>query len=78
MIGGVAMEPKLSYTVGDDLIAGVIATAVLSETRRPGLWQDMLRAVERGAAGTEEGTANAFFFRAMVDRLLEEFHTQEK
>lgn len=72
------MEPKISYTVGDDLITGVIATAVWSEARRPGLWQDMLRAVDRGAAGTKEGTVNAFFFRAMVDRLLEEFHTLEK
>ena len=41
------MEPKISYTVGDDLITGVIATAVWSEARRPGLWQDMLRAVDR-------------------------------
>lgn len=72
------MEPKISYTVGDDLITGGIATAVWSEARRPGLWQDMLRAVDRGAAGTKEGTVNAFFFRAMVDRLLEEFHTLEK
>ena len=72
------MEPKISYTVGDDLITGVIATAVWSEAQRPGLWQDMLRAVDRGAAGTKEGTVNAFFFRAMVDRLLEEFHTLEK
>lgn len=72
------MGPKISYTVGDDLITGVIATAVWSEARRPGLWQDMLRAVDRGAAGTKEGTVNAFFFRAMVDRLLEEFHTLEK
>ena len=64
--------------MGDDLITGVIATAVWSEARRPGLWQDMLRAVDRGAAGTKEGTVNAFFFRAMVDRLLEEFHTLEK
>ena len=74
MIGVFIVEPKISYTVEDDLIAGVITTAVLSEERRPGLWQDMLRAVDRGAAGTKEGTVNAFFFRAMVDRLLEEFH----
>ena len=72
------MEPKISYTVGDDLITGVIATAVWSEARRPGLWQDMLRALDRGVAGTKEGTASAFLFRAMVDRLLEEFHTEEK
>ena len=72
------MEPNISYTVGDDLIAGVIATAVLSEKRRPGLWQDMLRALDRGAAGTEAGTAGAFLFQAMVDRLLEEFHAIEK
>ena len=71
------MEPKISYTVGDDLIAGVIAKAVWSEKRRPGLWQDMLRALDRGAAGTREGTTEAFLFQAMVDRLLEEFHTEE-
>ena len=72
------MEPKISYTVGDDLITGVIATAVWSEAQRPGLWQDMLRALDRGAAGTEAGTAGAFLFQAMVDRLLEEFHAIEK
>ena len=77
MIGGLMMEPKISYTVGDDLIAGVIAKAVWSEKRRPGLWQDMLRALDRGAAGTKAGTAGAFLFQAMVDRLLEEFHTEE-
>lgn len=74
----VPMEPKISYSVGNDLIAGVITTAVRSEKRRPGLWQDMLSALERGAAGTKEGTVNAFLFRAMVDRLLEEFHTGGK
>ena len=37
-------------------------------------FQKMIEAVNRGAAGTKEGTVNAFFFRAMVDRLLEEFH----
>ena len=71
------MEQKISYTLGDDLIAGVITAAVMSEKRRPGLWQDMLRAVDRGAAKTSEGTANAFLFRAMLDRLLEEFHAGE-
>ena len=78
MIGGLIMEPKISYTVKDDLIAGVIATAVWSEKRRSGLWRDMLRALDRGASKTKEGTANAFLFQAMVDRLLEEFHALEK
>lgn len=72
------VEPPISYIVDDALIAGVVATAVWSEQRRPGLWQDMLSALERGATGTKEGTVNAFLFRAMVDRLLEEFHTGEK
>ena len=72
------MEPKISYTVGDELTAGVITTATLSEKQRPGLWQDMLRALDRGAAGTEAGTAGAFLFQAMVDRLLEKFHAIEK
>ena len=71
------MEQKISYTLGDDLIAGVITAAVMSEKRRPGLWQDMLRALDRGAAKTSEGPANAFLFRAMLDRLLEEFHAGE-
>ena len=78
----VYMEPKISYTVGDDLIAGVIARAVWSEKRRngpprPWLWQDMISALKQGAAQTEQGTASAFLFQAMVDRLLEEFHTEE-
>lgn len=77
MIGVLLVEPKISYTVDDPLIAGVITAAVMSEKRRPGLWQDMLRALDRGAAGTKEGTVNAFLFRAMVDRLLKEFHEEE-
>ncbi len=77
MIGGLIVEQKISYTLGNDLIAGVITAAVMSEKRRPGLWQDMLRALDRGAAKTSEGTANAFLFRAMLDRLLEEFHAGE-
>ena len=78
MIGGLIVEQKISYTLGDDLIAGVITAAVMSEKRRPGLWQDMLRALDRGAAKTSEGTVNAFLFRAMLDRLLEEFHAGEQ
>lgn len=74
----ITMEPPISYTVDDALIAGVIAKAVWSEQRRPGLWQDMISALDRGAARTAEGTAEAFLFQAMVDRLLEEFHTGEK
>lgn len=73
------MEPKVSYTVKDDLIAGVITEAVWSEKRRdrsprPMLWQDMISALNRGAEKTEAGTASTFLFQAMVDRLLEEFH----
>ena len=74
----ITVEPPISYTVDDALISGVVATAVWAEKKRPGLWQDMLSALDRGAAGTEEGTVSAFLFRAMVDRLLEEFHTGEK
>lgn len=74
----ITVEPPISYTVDDALIAGVIAKAVWSEPRRMGLWQDMISALGRGAARTAEGTACAFLFRAMVDRLLEEFHTEEK
>lgn len=72
------MEPKITYNVNDELIRGVIARAVMSEPRRMGLWQDMLRALGRGAEKTKEGTASAFLFRAMVDRLLEEYHAGEK
>ena len=53
MIGVFIVEPRISYTVEDDLIAGVITTAVLSEERRPGLWQDMLRALDRGGSRNE-------------------------
>lgn len=82
MIGVLMMEPKISYTVGEDLMAGVITEAVWSEKRRdksprPGLWQDMIAALKRGAAKTKAGTAEAFLFQAMVDRLLEEFHAEE-
>ena len=71
------MGLKISYTVDDELITGVVAAAIWSEQRRFGLSQDMLRALDRGAAKTEQGTASAFLFQAMVDRLLEEYHSGE-
>lgn len=70
-------EPALKWNVGEELINAVITAAVHSEGQRPGIWQDMIRATAQGASKTKEETANAFFFRAMVDRLLEEFHTLE-
>lgn len=69
------MEAKVNWEVGDELINAVITAAVWSVERKPGTWQKMIEAVNRGAAGTKEGTVNAFFFRAMVDRLLEEFRS---
>lgn len=68
------MEAIVSWEIGDELINAVITAAVWSEGGRPGIWQEMIEAVNRGAAKTEEGTAGAFLFRAMVSRLLEEFH----
>lgn len=70
-------DPTLKWNVEEELINAVITAAVYSEGLRPGIWQDMIRATAQGASKTKEETANAFFFRAMVDRLLEEFHTLE-
>ena len=67
------VDTKVRWKVEDELINAVISAAVWSTERKPGTWQKMIEAVNRGAAGTKEGTANAFFFRAMVSRLLEEF-----
>ena len=67
------VDSKASWEIGDELINAVITAAVYAEGRRPGIWQEMIEAVKRGAARTEEGTAGAFLFQAMVDRLLEEF-----
>lgn len=68
------VETKVSWTIEDELINAVITAAVWSEERKPGTWQKMINALHRGAEKTEQGTVNAFLFRAMVDRLLEEFH----
>ena len=65
------VDTKVKWRVEDELINAVIT--VWSTERKPGTWQKMIEAVHRGAAGTKEGTVNAFFFRAMVNRLLEEF-----
>ena len=70
------VEAKVSWEIGEELINAVISAAVWSEGSRPGVWQKMIRALGQGAAKTKEGTANAFLFRAMVDRLLEEFHAE--
>lgn len=67
-------EPSVNWGLDDGVINAVIAAAVWSEKRRPGLWQGMINALNRGAGKTKEGTVNAFLFRAMVDRLLEEYH----
>lgn len=71
------VDTKVNWNVGDELINAVITAAVWSVERKPGTWQKMIEAVNRGAAGTKEGTVNAFFFRAMVDRLLKEFRSPE-
>lgn len=67
------VDTKVKWRVEDELINAVITAAVWSTERKPGTWQKMIEAVHRGAAGTKEGTVNAFFFQAMVKRLLEEF-----
>lgn len=67
------IDAKVSWEIGDELINAVITAAVWSTERKPGTWQKMIEAAKRGAAGTKEGTVSAFLFRAMVDRLLEEF-----
>ena len=67
------VDAKVTWEIGEDLINAVISAAVWSTERKPGTWQKMIEAVNRGAAGTKEGTVNVFFFRAMVSRLLEEF-----
>lgn len=67
------VDAKVNWEIGDELINAVITAAVWSTERKPGTWQKMIKAVNRGAAKTEEGTVNAFLFRAMIDRLLEEF-----
>ncbi len=68
-------DPKMSREIEDELVNAVIMAAVWSEERKPGTWQKMINALHRGAEKTEQGTVNAFLFRAMVDRLLEEFHS---
>lgn len=69
------VESKIEWEIEDEVINAVIAAAVYSEDRRPGIWQDMIKALSQGASKTEEGTTSAFLFRAMVDRLREEFRT---
>ncbi len=67
------VEAKVSWEIGEEPINAVITAAVYSVERKPGTWQNMINALHRGAEKTEEGTVNAFLFRAMVDRLLEEY-----
>lgn len=74
----VMMEPDVSFTVEDNLVRGVLVTAVMSEKQRPGLWQDMLGALVRGAVMSGEQSVNSFLFQVMTDRLLEEFHAGEQ
>ena len=64
----------MSWSLDDGLINGVIAAAVWSVGQRPGVWGKMMTALYRGVRKTKEDSLDAFFFQAMVDRLLEEFH----
>ena len=67
-------EPPMSWSLDDGLINGVIAAAVWSVGQRPGVWGKMMTVLDRGVRKTKEDSLDAFFFQAMVDRLLEEFH----
>lgn len=71
---GAGDGPQNGREIGGELVNAVITAAVWSEGQKPGIWQKMIEALNRGGAKTEEGTVNDFLFRAMVDRLLEEFH----
>lgn len=66
-------EPAINWNIDDGLINAVITAAVWSVERRPGVWGKMMTALGKGVRKTEEDTINAFFFHAMVDRLLEEY-----
>lgn len=67
------VEAEVTWEIGDELANAVITAAVYSVEKKPGTWQKMINALHRGAEKTEEGTVNAFLFRAMVDHLLEEY-----
>lgn len=67
-------EPPMSWSLDDGLINGVIAAAVWSVGQRPGVWGKMMTVLDRGVRKTKEDSLDAFFFQAMVDRLLEVFH----
>lgn len=69
------VAPEVRGRINEELVNAVITAAVWSVERKPGTWQKMIRAIARGAEKTEKGTVNALLFRAMVDRLLEEFHS---
>ena len=62
------VDAEVAWEIGDELVNAVITAAVWSEGQKPGIWQKMIEALNRGGAKTEEGTVNAFLFRAMVGR----------
>jgi len=66
-----------SREIGERLLTGVVWAAVceVKKTGSKKIWQKMIQALNHGADGTKEKTVDAFLFQAMVDRLLEEFHT---
>lgn len=66
-------EPPINWNMDDGLINAVITAAVWSVERKPGVWSRMLEALDRGARKAKEDTLEAFFFHAMVNRLLEEY-----
>lgn len=70
-------EPPINWNIDDELINAVITAAVWAEGQKPGVWGKMLAALDQGGQKTREGTVNAFLFRAMVERLLEEFHNPD-
>ena len=70
-------ETPAMVKIEDCLINAVLVDAVMKEDHPPGIWKKMIRALYAGAAKTEYGTIEEFVYQAMVDRLLEEYHTLE-
>lgn len=70
-------EPTPTQIIEEDLLYGVATAAAIAENLRPGIWQDVMRALYQGASKTKSGSVNDFLFQAMVDSLLKELHALE-
>lgn len=68
------VDAEVAWEIGDELVNAVITAAVWSEGQKPGIWQKMIEALNRGGPKRRRALSTPFCFGRWWARLMEEFH----